>query len=273
MPELPEVETVKRGLEPHIVGKTIVKATLNRDNLRIPFPSGFAGSLEDRKIISVNRRAKYLLITLDNGLLWVVHLGMSGKFTVEDGTKYVQKKHDHVLVLLDNNKQLVFNDARRFGLMTLIKNDELEQHKLLAHYAPEPFSDEFSVEYLTKKLTNRKTPIKTLLMDNKVIVGVGNIYASEVLWRTKIHPESLGNEVVKKSEKLIATIREVLAQAIEAGGSTLKDFTSADGNAGYFQHQFDVYNREGKPCHRCGENIKRITQAGRSSFFCAVCQK
>ena len=301
MPELPEVETVLRGMTPHVTGATIQKLTLRRPDLRIPFPSDMHSKLEGAVITRTSRRAKYLMFHLDNGWNWITHLGMSGRFTIEP-TTHEPLKHDHALIELtanpmcrqhvgtsperhevtteqraectaaEHNILLVFHDPRRFGLMELVKDSEQEQHKLFNKLAPEPLSNQFNEAYLAEQLAKRKAPIKQILMDNHVVVGVGNIYASETLYRSRIHPTTPALKTRNHAGELVSNIRDVLSEAIESGGSTLRDFVGAGSNAGYFQHNFDVYGREGEPCNHCASPIQKIVQANRASFFCGKCQ-
>lgn len=272
MPELPEVETVRRGLEKAVHGERILNVTLRRENLRIPFPEGFSEKLCGRKIQAVRRRAKYLLFDLEGGISLIGHLGMSGNFRFCDAAALL-RPHDHVVFMLERGNALVFNDPRRFGLMDIAPTQELEAHLLFAHLGPEPLSDDFSVAYLKKALARRSGPIKNALMDAALVVGVGNIYACEALFGAKISPDRPAGSVSGKAEIVHESIRKVLEEAIQSGGSSLRDFLSAEGKAGYFQHRFQVYGREGKPCFHCAAPIQRIRQAGRSTFFCTACQK
>lgn len=272
MPELPEVETVRRGLEPALTGQTIRSVELRRKDLRIPFPVDMRTRLEGAAILTVRRRSKYLLVETGKDTL-IIHLGMSGRILLEKHG-YLAKKHDHVLLGFSDGTLLVFNDARRFGLMTLCPTAELDNHKLFAELGPEPLSDDFSAEYLHSALKARNSPIKTALMDAKLVVGVGNIYASESLFRSFIHPARKTSSLTKKEASLLVpTIREVLQEAIDSGGSTLRDYVRSDGDLGYFQHKFRVYGRENKPCLTCATPIERLQQQGRSTFFCPRCQR
>ncbi len=276
MPELPEVETVRRGLDKALAGATINKVELRRENLRTPFPKDFAKSLTGQKIKSVTRRAKYLLFHLDSDIIMVAHLGMTGRFTVAapqgKGKKMEFLAHDHVVLTLDDGRLIIYNDARRFGLMEICKRKEVQNHKLFRHLAPEPLEGEFTPEYLEKALSKRKTPIKPTIMDQEIVVGVGNIYANEALFLTGISPLKPANEIGKKIPPLIKEIHNVLNAAIKAGGSTLKDFAHVSGESGYFQHNFHVYGRGGKPCSKCKTPIETIRQAGRATFYCPKCQ-
>lgn len=266
MPELPEVETVRTELEMNITGKVIDEIDVRRKNIRIPIPS--LESLEGKKVKTIERRAKYIIVNFSNFKdALVIHLGMSGKILLGN---HPRKKHDHVVFLFTDGTEMVFNDARRFGLITL----KSLAAKLFEHLGPEPFSDDFSTQYLANKLKSRKTPIKVALLDQTLVVGVGNIYASEALFRSKINPKLMANKLKKpQATKLVKDIRKVLEEAIESGGSTLRDYVRSSGDTGYFQHKFLVYGKAGKPCPVCKAPIKKITQAGRSTFYCQNCQK
>jgi formamidopyrimidine-DNA glycosylase len=277
MPELPEVETVVRELQASLIGKSFGQIITLRDDIREPIPD--LSGLEGKRIASVSRRAKYIIIGVQ-GLAYggqrniatrhtpnaelIIHLGMSGQITI--GRPQPRKKHDHVVFELSNGDEMVFNDARRFGLVTL------NNPKLFSHLGPEPLSNEFNEEYLENALTRRKGPVKVALMDQELVVGVGNIYASEALFRSRINPKLPANKV-KNLPMLISNIRAVLLEAIESGGSTLRDYVRSSGDLGYFQHSFAVYGRDKKPCVKCKASIEKITQAGRSTFYCPKCQK
>jgi formamidopyrimidine-DNA glycosylase len=279
MPELPEVETVCRGLQPHIVGRMVKQVLLHRADLRIAFPPLFAERLTGRKVVAVSRRAKYILITMDDGLIWLIHLGMSGSIRLLHTPEHAEgnagqpplKKHDHVVVRLDEGWQMMYHDPRRFGLMTLVEQGQEHTHPLLQHLGVEPLSDDFTAEYLRAACAKKSVPIKQAIMQQEIVVGVGNIYASEALFRAGIVPTKPVNQCEHLSE-LVTTIRDVLRDAIASGGSTLRDYVNAEGDSGYFQHRFDVYGRENQPCTRCASYIRRITQQGRSTFFCDGCQ-
>ena len=293
MPELPEVETVRRGLAPYLEGATIDKVTLNRKDLRFPFPKGFIRALEGQTITRVGRRAKYLLFHLSSGKLWLGHLGMTGAyrfadFKFKEPSRYYEPgediKHDHVVMQLTHPKHgkltLIYSDPRRFGFMDLVAREEDSPY--LQGLGPEPLGNEFNAEEMAARFKGKSAPMKAALLDQRVVAGLGNIYVSEALWRAHIRPTTPAKTLVLKSGKpsarlelLADGVRSVLNEAIEAGGSTLKDFRAADGASGYFQHRFDVYDREGEACHTpgCPGTIKRIVQSGRSTFFCAVCQK
>lgn len=270
MPELPEVETTRRGLEQSVKGRKIVAVTLKRQDIRHPIPSGFAARVEGATIKDIRRRAKYLLIDLDNGESILAHLGMSGSFVVTKSQGYLPKTHDHVLFSLSGGRVMVFNDPRRFGVIDLVKTDNV--HPLLKNLGPEPLSKEFSAAYLTSRLLKRKGPIKPALMDQKLVVGVGNIYASESLHLCGISPIMPAQDVAQKAPEMIAAIRETLQAAIRSGGSTLRNYVGAENQAGYFQHHFQVYDRGGEPCLKCGSPIQSMVQAGRATYWCATCQ-
>lgn len=272
MPELPEVETTRRGLLKAVNGARIVSVKVRRYDLRTPIPKALAKQLAGRTIIDVRRRAKYLLIDLENGQTMLSHLGMSGSFIVVKADGYMLKTHDHVLIALENNRLMVFNDPRRFGMMTLVSTSQAAHHPLLKHLGPEPFSKEFSPDYLSAQLTRRTGAIKPVLMDQKLVVGVGNIYASEALHLCGFHPSMPAHKLHKKSTAIIDAIRVTLEAAINSGGSTLRDYVGAQNEGGYFQHHFQVYGRDGQPCFRCSEFIETSTHAGRSTYWCPACQ-
>lgn len=273
MPELPEVETVRRGLESALVGAVIAKVKLHRGNLRTPFPKGFKKTLSGQKITAIKRRAKYLLFYFNSDVVMIAHLGMTGRFSVvAKGAGDDITAHDHVVFDLADGRQIIYNDPRRFGLMDICKRSEVENHKLLVHLAPEPLEDKFTAKYLEKALSKRTTPIKPTIMDQKIVVGVGNIYANEALFMAGISPLKPANEISKKIPLLIKCIHNVLNDAIKAGGSTISDFAHVSGESGYFQHNFHVYGRAGKPCSKCKSPILMIRQAGRATFYCSKCQ-
>lgn len=273
MPELPEVETVKRGLEVALPGAIAEKVTIRRHDLRHPIPESLIKQIKGKKFIQVKRRAKYLLIEMEGGMTLLSHLGMSGSWVVRKTGEYKPQTHDHVIITLNKGRELVFNDPRRFGLLLPLKTKEVDAHALLAHLGPEPLEKAFSPVYLKDALKTRAGPIKTVLMDQKLVVGVGNIYASEALFRTKIHPATPAKQAAGRAADIIAAIQAVLKEAIKSGGSTLRNYAQASGDIGYFQHHFLVYDREGEPCTVCGTPITRIIQVGRSTYFCKHCQK
>ena len=285
MPELPEVETVIRGLSPQLTGATIIKVKLNRSGLRFDFAKDFASNLQEQTIIALNRRAKYLIFALDNGKKLLSHLGMSGNFTiVKSDTDLSNIKHCHVEFLLKtkNNEiiKLIYTDPRRFGFMDIFEHEE--NCKFLHQLGVEPLSNHFNAKSLANKFQNKRTPIKSALLNQKIIAGLGNIYVCEALWIAKINPKTPIKQLVNKNgtpstrlEILVPAIIDILNRAIRAGGSTLNDFHDANGQSGYFQHSFDVYGREGEQCNneKCNAKIIRISQAGRSTFYCPKCQK
>ena len=272
MPELPEVETTKRGLMQTVVGRRILSVQLHRQVIRTPIPDYFVQYVAGATLQNVRRRAKYLLIDLDNGQSILAHLGMSGSFTVIDKQGFVLRKHDHVVFELDGGLLMIFNDPRRFGVIDLVETARAEEHLLLKNLGPEPLSEDFSPAYLQKQLLKRKGPIKPALMDQKLVVGVGNIYASESLHLCGIHPALPADKLAKKAPELIAAIRTTLEAAISSGGSTLRNYVGATSEAGYFQHHFLVYDRFGKLCTTCGSPIQFMIQAGRATYWCNTCQ-
>ncbi len=283
MPELPEVETVRRGLAPAMEGKTITHVEVNRPDLRWPFPENMAQRLTGKRVENLRRRSKYILADLSSGETLLIHLGMSGRMTVS-GDPLGQfhhdhpatQKHDHVVIDMENGARITFNDPRRFGAIDLITTASAETHMLLAKLGPEPLGNDFHESYLVESLQGKNTPIKSALLDQRIIAGLGNIYVCETLFRCGISPRrKAGNISKSRVQTLVPVIRKVLKDAIEAGGSSLKDFRQADGELGYFQHSFDVYDREGHPCRTpgCNGTIARITQSGRSTFHCPQCQR
>ena len=282
MPELPEVETVRRGLEPVLAGRVITHADIRRPDLRWPFPAGLADRLTGARVDALRRRSKYLLADLDGGDTLIVHLGMSGRLLVS-GTQVgafhhphpVPAKHDHVVLDIEGGGRVTLNDARRFGAVDLWPTAGLAAHRLLVGLGPEPLGNAFNAATLAARLAGRLTSVKAVLLDQRVVAGLGNIYVCEALWRARVSPFRLGRDVTPgEVETLVGAIRAVLEDAIAAGGSSLRDYRRADGELGYFQHSFAVYGREGDPCPRpdCGGTVARVAQAGRSSFFCPSCQ-
>lgn len=274
MPELPEVETVKRGLEKTILGKQISGCSVYRSDLRIPVPHDVAENLMEGEIKSILRRSKYLLIDYGKDSFLVMHLGMSGKILNSDVGRYNKAKHDHFCIDFSDNSKMIFNDPRRFGLVTIINKEEIESHKLFASLGPEPLTDEVDGKYLKLIFKDRKIAIKQALMDSRNLVGVGNIYACEALFRSGINPKKAAGDISEKRlEELSLDIKAVLLEAIKSGGSTLRDYVRSDGSSGYFQHNFRVYGRENQPCVICSTDIKRIVHQGRSTYYCPACQK
>ncbi|WP_209834148.1 bifunctional DNA-formamidopyrimidine glycosylase/DNA-(apurinic or apyrimidinic site) lyase [Ruegeria sp. HKCCE3926] len=283
MPELPEVETVRRGLSPAMEGVVIERADVNRPDLRRPFPERMAERLTGQRVERLRRRSKYILADLSSGETLLIHLGMSGRMTVSGDPlgQFVHdhpavQKHDHVVFHMANGARITFNDPRRFGAMDLMQTANAEDHKLLSVLGPEPLGNDFHDQHLIKAFKGKNTPVKSALLDQGIVAGLGNIYVCEALYRGRVSPRRKAGQIsAPRVAALVPIIRQVLQDAIEAGGSSLRDFRQADGELGYFQHKFDVYGREGEACRTegCGAPIKRITQSGRSSFYCAQCQR
>ena len=288
MPELPEVETVKRGLQASVEGRRFTYVETRRGDLRIPFPEDFENRLTGRRVQRLWRRAKYIMADLDGGETLVIHLGMSGRITVYTkgngpgafhyetaGGEIGRGKHDHVVFDTDAPARIVFTDHRRFGLMTIVETAALESHKLFKGLGAEPLSRQFDMEYLKEALKNKKTPIKSALLDQRVIAGLGNIYVCEALWRSRISPKRQAARVKAAQIAVLApAIKQVLREAVRAGGSSLRDHRQTNGELGYFQKVFAAYDREGQSCTRqgCHGSIKRVVQSGRSTFYCPTCQ-
>ncbi|MDH4992689.1 bifunctional DNA-formamidopyrimidine glycosylase/DNA-(apurinic or apyrimidinic site) lyase [Aquamicrobium lusatiense] len=296
MPELPEVETVRRGLQPVLEGARIVRVETRRPNLRFPFPEKFAERLDGRTITALGRRAKYLTMHTDGGPALICHLGMTGSFRIEDGSDsatpgsfhYERSKdsaHDHVVFdvvsAAEAQYRVVFNDPRRFGFM-LFSETIPDEHPMLAGLGVEPTGNTLDADLLASLFRNRKAPLKAALLDQRLIAGLGNIYVCEALWRAGLSPLRAagtiavsGRKAAEQRQRLAESIREVIADAIAAGGSSLKDYMHTDGSLGYFQHSFAVYDREGEPCRKpgCPGKVERIVQSGRSTFYCRSCQK
>jgi formamidopyrimidine-DNA glycosylase len=293
MPELPEVEIVKRGLEPVLVGHCITYVELRREDLRFPFPSRFAERIQGAKIQALARRAKYILAHLDTGEIIILHLGMTGRFTIArpDGSAAnlgefyfengAEGPHDHVVFHLDDGTRVTYTDPRRFGMMDIASCEEGNGHKLLRHIGVEPLGNGLSADYLAERFRGKKAPLKSALLDQRIIAGLGNIYVCEALYRTRLSPKRKSSTLVNKKthdprlDDLVRHIRDILNEAIAAGGSTLQDYQSVEGVKGEFQQRFFVYDREGEACRTrgCESVIKRIVQSGRSTFFCPTCQK
>ena len=276
MPELPEVETVCRGLRPKLEGRVLARGVQRRPDLRFPLPPDFAARLTGRCVRAVERRGKFILVRLDNGCVLIAHLGMSGRMLLHDGAVPPPGPHDHIDLVTDAGCTVRFCDPRRFGLMDLASENALGEHPLLRHMGPEPLSPDFTAAVLGTALAGRRTPIKAALLDQRIVAGLGNIYVSEALFRAGISPRRSAHTVPgRRAERLVPGIKAVLAEAISAGGSSLRDYVQADGALGYFQHRWQVYGREGEPCRHdgCAGSVRRITQAGRSTFYCASHQR
>src|SRR5579885_1054431 len=275
MPELPEVETVRRGLALKMSGRRIVSAQLRRADLRRPFPPELAERLGGAAIGSLGRRGKYILIELGEDGLLLLHLGMSGRITASDAAT-PPAPHDHVVLTLDDGTVVTFNDPRRFGLVDYLRRSEVLRHPLLSGLGPEPLGPDFTAVYLAKKLAGRTMAVKSALLDQRIVAGLGNIYVCEALYRARLSPRRLAGTINRgRAERLVAAIRTVLEEARAAGGSSLRDYVQTNGELGYFQHRWAVYGREGEPCPgcTCREGVRRIVQAGRSTFFCARRQR
>jgi formamidopyrimidine-DNA glycosylase len=296
VPELPEVETVKRGLEPALVGRVISRVDLRRKDLRFPFPAGFAADMAGARVEALERRAKYILVHCSNGKTLIWHLGMTGRFTVvkasgeafepgafyhETGAALKDDPHDHVVYHLDDGARVIYNDTRRFGFMDWAETGARDGHKLLRDIGVEPLGNGFHADHLVAQFAGKKAPMKAALLDQHVVAGLGNIYVSEALYRARISPKMQAGKLIRKrgvDERLailVRHIKDILNEAIAAGGSTLQDFRGATGEAGAFQQRFLVYDREGEACMNgdCTGKIKRIVQSGRSTFYCPSCQK
>ncbi|MGV6810774.1 MAG: bifunctional DNA-formamidopyrimidine glycosylase/DNA-(apurinic or apyrimidinic site) lyase [Brevirhabdus sp.] len=283
MPELPEVETVRRGLSPAMEGRVIERAEVNRPDLRWPFPDGMSERLSGKRITRLGRRSKYLLLELDSGETLIVHLGMSGRMLISGKAQGAfhrdhppRDKHDHVVFHMEGGARVTFNDARRFGAMDLAPTSGLEAHWLIEKLGPEPLGNAFNEAYLVEQFRGKNTPVKSALLDQRIVAGLGNIYVCEVLWRAGIAPTRKAGRISgPRVASLVPIVRQVLHEAITSGGSSLKDYRQADGELGYFQHNFAAYDREGEPCLTpgCNGKIRRIVQSGRSTFHCAQCQR
>jgi formamidopyrimidine-DNA glycosylase len=293
MPELPEVETVRKGLEPILVGNAFARVEQRRKDLRFPLPKDFAERLKGRTVEALDRRAKYLLARLDDGEVLVMHLGMTGRFSIDHANgeaetpgRFVHSqagppKHEHIVFHLGDGATIRYSDARRFGLMDIVSADGLSSYALFKGLGVEPLSSSFTPQWLATKLKGKATSIKAALIDQRLIAGLGNIYACEALFRARISPKRLAGTLATKTGKatqktkaLVDSVKAVLEDAIKSGGSSLRDYKRADGSLGEFQHRFEVYGREGKPCARkgCGGTVRRIVQGGRSTFYCPTCQ-
>ena len=281
MPELPEVETVRRGLAPAMTGQRIARAEARRADLRFALPARLAERLTGARIINLTRRAKYLVAELDTDEALIMHLGMTGRFTLssEQLGAFVHaagrdSKHDHIVLDLENGVRVTFNDARRFGFFEMWPLGELDAYPAFAALGPEPMSNAFNGPYLLAAFRGKKTPIKAALLDQRVVAGLGNIYVCEALFRSRVSPKRLAGSLgPARAERLAGAVRTVIHEAIEAGGSSISDFAATDGSLGYFQHGFQVYGREGQACLSCARAIKRLVQSGRSTFYCSTCQR
>lgn len=276
MPELPEVETTGRGIAAELLGQRIVKLEQHRRDLRHALPKDLAKKLEGRKLVAVDRRAKYLLLRLDDGNSILLHLGMSGRMVISKHDDGKRDRHDHVVFIFGNGAVMRFNDARRFGMLDLVKTGEENRHKLLRHIGPEPLDKAFTAEVLAQRLKGRKAAIKLALLDQRIVAGIGNIYACEALYDAGINPKKPAGKVsAEKLALLVPAVKKVLKAAIKAGGSSLRDYKQTSGELGYFQTRFSVYDREGQACLRCkpASAVQRFTQGGRSTFHCPKCQR
>ncbi|MEM7057260.1 MAG: bifunctional DNA-formamidopyrimidine glycosylase/DNA-(apurinic or apyrimidinic site) lyase [Pseudomonadota bacterium] len=287
MPELPEVETVRRGLEPVLKDRVLARVDQRRPDLRWPLPDRFAARLKGRRVMQLRRRSKWLLADLDSGKdgpeTWMVHLGMSGRLLIDANEtadmhhdRSSPRKHDHVIVTTDKDVTITYNDARRFGAMDLWPTAQLQEHPQLKSLGPEPLGNAFHADALAAAFSGKQSPVKTALLDQRNVAGLGNIYVCEALFRSGIHPTRLAGSVsANRIADLATEIVATLTDAIAAGGSSLRDYRQADGELGYFQHTFRVYDREDEDCTRndCMGKIRRIVQSGRSSFYCPKCQR
>ena len=276
MPELPEVETVRRGLEGRIVGKRIAHAEARRPTLRIPLPENFAARMTGRRFERLERRGKYILAYLDDGAVLIIHLGMSGRITLQGAGAEPAGRHDHVVFRMEDGTVATYNDPRRFGLMTMCREAEVDEHRLLASMGADPLGNEFNGPYLAARLKGKRTPIKAALLDQKIVAGLGNIYVCEALHISGLSPKRKAHTVgPARANALVDAIKTVLTHAISSGGSSLKDHRQTNGELGYFQHAFRIYGRKDKACKRCGSAhpVKRLIQSGRSTFYCSHCQR
>jgi formamidopyrimidine-DNA glycosylase len=279
MPELPEVETVMRGLQARLEGRRIVHAQVNRPDLRWPFPAGLVERLMGAEVLGFRRRAKYILMRVSGGDSVLIHLGMSGRMNVTPGRPNMDTAHEHLVIEVDDGWRVGFVDPRRFGSVDLVATELEDTHKLLAGMGPEPLDDAFSIAVLNEALAGKRTPIKAALLDQRLVAGLGNIYVCEALFRSRISPARLAHTVPgARSARLVPAIKATLIEAIAAGGSSLRDYVQPDGELGYFQHAWKVYGREGERCEVCPGDpgcagVRRIVQSGRSTFYCGRLQR
>lgn len=276
MPELPEVETVRRGLDHRLTGRRLTHVAVNRPDLRFPLPPDLGARLTGRRVEAMRRRAKYLLYDLDNGETLIGHLGMSGRMHIHDARPNSQQPHEHIVFIVDDGTVVIFQDHRRFGYFDLCPTAALDDHRFFRDLGPEPLGEGFSGASLSAAIATKRTPIKAALLDQRVVAGLGNIYVCEALFRAGISPTRLAMTVSgRRAARLVPEIKDVLTEAIAAGGSTLRDYVQASGELGYFQHDFRAYGQEGEPCRKpkCRGTIVRIVQSGRSTFHCPVCQR
>jgi formamidopyrimidine-DNA glycosylase len=279
MPELPEVETVMRGLQARLEGRLIVHAQVNRPDLRWPFPMGLAARLTGAEVLGFRRRAKYILMRISGGDSVLIHLGMSGRINLTPGRPNTDTAHEHLVMEVDDGWRVGFVDPRRFGSVDLVATTAEDQHKLLAGMGPEPLDNAFSVAALNEALAGKRTPIKAALLDQRLVAGLGNIYVCEALFRSRISPARLAYTVPgARAARLVPAIKATLTEAIAAGGSSLRDYVQPDGELGYFQHAWKVYGREGENCETCPgppacDGVRRIVQSGRSTFYCGRLQR
>lgn len=280
MPELPEVETVCRGLTAQLEGQQLAEIVQRRADLRFPLPDDFAARLTGRRVARIARRGKYILLRLDDAMVWMIHLGMSGRLCVGPSVAVPTGPHDHIIAITETGTELRYTDPRRFGMMDLVPEAGLQAHWALAMMGPEPLDAGFSPDILTAALAGRRSPIKTALLDQRIVAGLGNIYVCESLFRARLSPQRPAGTIAgARSQRLVAAIKTVLSDAIAAGGSSLRDYVQASGELGYFQHEWAVYDRAGKACPGCTcdwqetGGIKRLLQSGRSTFYCPVQQR
>ena len=276
MPELPEVETVCRGLATQLLGKRLARVELRRPALRFPIPPELPAKLTGRRVESIRRRAKYIIMEFDEDVALLAHLGMSGRMTVSNGVPNEFLPHDHLILVAEDGVCVRFNDPRRFGMLDLLVRGEENKHRLLADIGPEPLDAAFTGAVLARAIEGKMTPIKAAILDQKIVAGVGNIYACEALFQAGLSPTRLAGSLTgAQANKLVAAIKDVLTRAIAVGGSSLRDHVQVSGELGYFQHAWAVYGKEGEPCPGCAckDGVRRMVQSNRSTFYCAKKQK